>query len=172
MTQVSADYTNIYAKATVAVIENTLGVKMNLVTYEGRTAPSAVTPPKLPIEVGDSVIAIGGLQPVIQAVKHIVTQKQPGTTGEGNNAPVPRPAFATQKSFKVDEILKAYGADNLGVSGRGERIAILIDTIPKMTDLQAFWQKSGLSVTPPIRYNLSMYRALVRLFRLPPEKKR
>ncbi len=103
ITQVSADYTNIYAKATVAVIENTLGVKMNLVTYEGRTAPSAVTPPKLPIEVGDSVIAIGGLQPVIQAVKHIVTQKQPGTTGEGNNVLVLRPAFATRKSFKVDE---------------------------------------------------------------------
>ncbi|MBB5344460.1 S53 family peptidase [Tunturibacter empetritectus] len=147
ITQVSADFTNIYAKASVADIEKTLGVKMVVVTYQGRTEPSAITPPKLPIEVGDSVIAIGGLQPVIQAVKHIVTRKQSGAMGGDDKAPVPRPAFATQPTFKVNEILNAYGAGNLGVSGRGERIAILIDTFPKVTDLQTFWQKGGLPIT-------------------------
>src|SRR5258708_7647490 len=39
------------------------------------------------------------------------------------------------------------GADGLGLTGQNQTIAILIDTFPNDSDLQAFWRASGLGVT-------------------------
>jgi kumamolisin len=44
----------------------------------------------------------------------------------------------------VSEILKAYGADGLPVTGKGQTIAILIDTFPTAADLKAFWKLNKL----------------------------
>jgi kumamolisin len=46
--------------------------------------------------------------------------------------------------YVVPEILKAYGADGLGLSGKGQTIAILIDTVPNDADLRAFWAQNGV----------------------------
>jgi len=48
--------------------------------------------------------------------------------------------------YLVGEILAAYNADHLGVTGAGQTIAILIDTFPEDSDLIAFWTKNGLPV--------------------------
>ncbi len=44
--------------------------------------------------------------------------------------------------YMVPEILKAYGADGLDVTGKGQTIAILIDTFPDDSDLKAFWKRT------------------------------
>jgi kumamolisin len=108
VTQTSADFTNVYAKATVAQIEKSLGVTMATVTYKGKTTPAATTAPKLPRDIGDRVIAIDGLQPFIQAIKHIVPrEKHIGKSEAQENRPVPRPAAVTQATLKPRDILKA-----------------------------------------------------------------
>jgi hypothetical protein len=44
----------------------------------------------------------------------------------------------------VSEVLKAYNADGLPVTGKGQTIAVLIDTVPADTDLQSFWKWNNL----------------------------
>ena len=44
-------------------------------------------------------------------------------------------------------MLKAYNADGLTVTGKGQTIAILIDTFPKDADLKTFWKRNSLPVT-------------------------
>jgi kumamolisin len=46
-----------------------------------------------------------------------------------------------------EELLKAYNADDLPVSGKGQTIAILIDTFPADTDLTTFWAQNGINTT-------------------------
>jgi len=43
----------------------------------------------------------------------------------------------------VPEVLTAYNADGLGVTGKGQTIAILIDTFPADADLTTFWQRNN-----------------------------
>jgi kumamolisin len=47
----------------------------------------------------------------------------------------------------VSEVLRAYNADNLSVTGRGQTVAILIDTFPVDSDLTAFWAKNNVAIT-------------------------
>jgi kumamolisin len=47
----------------------------------------------------------------------------------------------------VHEVLKAYNADGIGVTGKGQTIAILIDTFPADADLTTFWQRNNLPNT-------------------------
>lgn len=57
------------------------------------------------------------------------------TTNTANNPP-----------YLVSEILTAYNADGLQVTGKGQTIAILIDTFPADSDLKTFWQRNNLPV--------------------------
>ncbi len=110
----------VYAKGTVAQIQASLQVHMVTVTANGgKTYHAADTAPSLPLSVATSVLGINHLQPYLQARKHAIVR--PLT----NNAP----------PFKINEILKVYSATNLGVTGAGQKIAILIDTVAKNSDL-------------------------------------
>ena len=145
VTHVSPQGTGIYARATVGQISKSLGVKMVRVTSQGVTCNAAQDAPSMPSEVAGSVRAIVGLQPFVRANKHLRRSAPIGlsdgsvmhTNAAGQFAP----------PFKVPAILKAYDADGLGVTGRGQTIAILIDTFPLDSDLQAFWTANGLPVT-------------------------
>jgi kumamolisin len=149
ITQVSPDHANVYASAKISTIEKNLGVTMETVTYKGITTPAATTAPRLPLDIGNHVIAIGGLQPFIQAVKHSVARDDDAQENAPQKTPsVSRPATATQPRYMVKDILRAYSADGLGVTGSGQVIAILIDTFPAMDDLKTFWQKNALAVNP------------------------
>lgn len=150
ITHTSTDRSSVFAAASVSQIEHSLGVKMSAITYRGKTAPAATTAPKLPHDVGDHVVAIDGLQPFVQAVKHSISRAEytrQSARQRGSVTPRPATAAATP-TYRVADILKAYNADNLGVTGKGQIIAILIDTFPKAADVNAFWQKNKLPIKP------------------------
>lgn len=140
ITSITPDRTSIYAQATVGQIEKSLKVQMVRVTSEGRTYNAARNAPSLPADVGSSVHAIIGLQPFRHAHKF----DRARAPLDGNRASSHLAAnVANTPPYLVSEIRKAYNADNLPVSGAGEKIAILIDTFPEDKDLQAFWSRNS-----------------------------
>jgi kumamolisin len=138
----------IYARAKASQIAKSLEVNMVPVTKNGVTYTSAQNAPSLPVEVANAVRSINGLQPYRQANKHLLK-----FLPEGGNRTAPAaaggvaPNIANAPPYLVSEILHAYNAANLGVTGKGQTIAILIDTFPADTDLTAFWTKNGVPVT-------------------------
>ncbi len=156
ITDTSPDYADVFAEGTVAQIQRSLGVQFAEVTYQGMTTPAAVTPPRLPREIGEHVIAIGGLQPFIQLKPHrLVPSAAPHA--KSSSTPLLRrfaqlaagsgtAAAPGAPPLVVADIARTYGADALGVTGEDQVIAILINTFPAMDDLRAFWAKNGLAV--------------------------
>jgi kumamolisin len=144
------DGASLYARATVGQIEKSLAVKMVRVTREGTTSTAAQNAPSMPADIGAPVQAIIGLQPFRHAHKNFCRSQFTRTARVKTftaSAATPAQNISNSPPYLVSEILKAYRADNLGVSGKGQAIAILIDTLPTDSDLQAFWQANGLSVT-------------------------
>lgn len=145
ITEVSKDGTSIYARATVAQIQDSLGVKMARVTKDGVTYTAAQNAPSLPSNIAGSVHAIGGLQPFRHAHRHNrrVTPVNRNDTGLAAGAPAPN--IANKPPYLVQEILKAYNGDGLPVTGKGQTVAILIDTFPADTDLKLFWKRNSVA---------------------------
>src|ERR1051326_981578 len=168
ITEVSDDGASVYARATAKQIEKSLDV-----TKDGISYTSAQNAPSLPSKVGAGVNAIIGLQPFRRAHKHSrmrvpyhanrasldgaaastkkstaskSTKKKSAKKG-GTGAAGPTTNIANNPPYLVSEILKAYNADGLGVTGKGQTIAILIDTFPSDSDLKKFWQRNNLPVT-------------------------
>lgn len=172
ITQVSGDGTSVYARGSVDKIEKSLAVKMNRVTKDGITYTAAQNAPSLPADVGKGVHAIIGLQPFRQAHKHsrkcipsggnrasldatgVATKKtgakksaaRKGAASQGG-APGPSSNIQNAPPYLVSELLKAYNADALPVTGKGQTIAILIDTFPADSDLKDFWKQNNLPAT-------------------------
>ena len=169
--KVSDDRTSVYAEGTVEQIEKSLAVKMVRVTKDGITYTAAQDAPSLPKSVGNSVSAIVGLQPFRRAHKQFrICVPQSGVpapvrqakraiskTPKGKTSKAAPTTSAVTNGYLVSEILKAYGADGLGVTGKGQTIAILIDTFPTAADLKAFWKlnklKSKISQVTMINVN-------------------
>jgi kumamolisin len=148
--QVSDDRTSVYARASVNQIQQSLGVNMVSVTKDGLTYPAAQNAPSLPAEVGNGVHAIIGLQPFRQAHKQSRRCLPRGgnrMASDGDGAPAPSPNIRNAPPYLVKEVLKAYNADGLSVTGKGQTIAILIDTFPADADLQAFWQRNNVATS-------------------------
>jgi kumamolisin len=162
--KVSADRTSIYAQGTVDQIQKSLGVNMVRVTKDGITYTAARDAPSLPVEVAKSVSAIIGLQPFRHAHKQfricvpqsgvaMAIKRARSKTGKSKKPKKARVkgaaavAAAPQDGYLVSEILKAYDADGLSVTGKSQTIAILIDTFPAVADLKAFWKLNGLKTT-------------------------
>jgi kumamolisin len=103
--QRSSDHTSVYATSSVANIQKTLGVRVAKVTYKGTRHLAAVTPPSLPRNIGDHVIAIEGLQPFVRAVKHVVTREeylsQANKKAPNSLAPPPPKASSTESAAKA-----------------------------------------------------------------------
>jgi kumamolisin len=59
---------------------------------------------------------------------------------------LPAPNIANSPPYLVDEIVRAYNANALGVTGAGQTIAILIDTFPNDNDVVDFWKANGIAV--------------------------
>jgi kumamolisin len=163
--KISADRTSLYAHGTVEQIQKSLNVNMVRVTKDGITYTAAQNAPSLPADVGKNVSAIVGLQPFRRAHKQFrictpqsgvtaplrhtkrAAAKTSKTTGRKAKAAAPAAPAAVQDGYLVSEILKAYNADGLSVTGKGQTIAILIDTFPTPADLKAFWKLNGLNTT-------------------------
>ena len=168
VTHITPNHTGIYARATVAQISKSLEVQMARVTRDGITYNAARNAPSLPSDVGDGVHAIVGLQPF----RHAYKNSRMRTPSNGNRAslgseneekptppktrsfattravaPAPTPNIANAPPYLVQEILKAYNGESLGLTGAGQTIAILIDTFPADADLKKFWKVNGLPET-------------------------
>lgn len=141
----SQDGTSVYANGTVGEIEKSLAVSMVNVTKNGITYIAAQNVPSLPTDVGAPVHAIIGLQPFRHAQKHRarILKSNNRATLDRNGGPVPN--VANSAPYLVSEILKAYNADGIGRTGKGQTIAILIDTFPNDDDLLAFWAANGIT---------------------------
>jgi kumamolisin len=144
---VSPDGTSVYAKASVDQIEKSLGVRMIRVTKDGFTYTATQNAPSLPADVGAGVHAVIGLQPFRQAhknsrkcVPHHVNRTPAAASSRSKKTQSTPP-------YLVSEILKAYNADGLSLTGKGQTIAILIDTHPLQDDLKTFWAENGLSTS-------------------------
>jgi kumamolisin len=169
----SKDGASIYARGTVDQIEKSLAVTMTRVTKDGITYNAAQNAPSLPNSVGNSVHAIIGLQPFRRAHKNsrmcipshgnraslngTSVAKTKGAKDSSTKKPGAAKVAATgidgfvtnianNPPYLVSEILKAYNADGLTVTGKGQTIAILIDTFPADSDLKKFWQRNNLPV--------------------------
>lgn len=138
--------TGVYAKATVGQIEQSLGVHMVRVTKQGITYTAAQNAPSLPISVGAPVHAIIGLQPFRHAHKHMARKLVHGNRVTLDRHGLPSPNVANSPPYLVAEILHAYNANALGVTGAGQTIAILIDTFPNDHDITEFWKANGIAV--------------------------
>src|SRR6516164_11169191 len=125
ITEVTPDRATIYASAPASQVEASLGVHMVRVTREGQTYTAASDVPSLPEDVAGTVVHIGGLQPYRHARKHLRSHVQVGPQAAGA-----QPAIANAPPYLVPEILKAYDGAGLGLTGQGQEIAILIDTVP------------------------------------------
>ena len=155
VTGVSHDGTSVYARASVEQIEKSLAVDMVRVTKDGVAYTAAKNAPSLPSDVATGVHAIIGLQPFRQARKQSrMCMPHNGNRASLTGAPsrgrgpataaAPATVIDNAPPYIVPEILKAYGADGLSVTGKGQTIAILIDTFPADADVKAFWANNGL----------------------------
>ena len=131
----------IFAEGTAAQVQQAMQMSFESVEAEGKTYISAATAPSLPAVIATSVLGVNGLQPHIRphVHSHIVpmkTQKESGVSARGvGHTPPYIPA----------DILQAYNATGLTVSGAGQTIAIVIDTPPLTSDLTAFWAATGVN---------------------------
>ena len=147
--EVSKDRTGVYAQATAEQIENALQVSMLRVTKAGLTYTAAQNAPSLPADIGAPIQAIIGLQPFRHAHKHsrMRAPHNSNRAGLGQTEGIaPSPNVENAPPYLVSEILKAYNADGLAVTGNGQTIAILIDTFPSDADLTVFWTRNGLPI--------------------------
>lgn len=120
----------VYARGTLAQVQQSLQVHMVTVTANGGINYSAVdTAPSLPLSIATPVLGINHLQPFHQRRKLGVRQ----------------PLTANAPPFKVSEILTAYNGAGMGVTGANQKIAILIDTPAKNSDLTAFWTANSIA---------------------------
>ena len=168
VTGVSSDNTSVYATASVTQIEKTLQVKMVSVTKDGLSYTAAQNAPSLPTDVAASVRAIIGLQPFRHAHKHFRlcpptrdnrldlsshikarSQSAAGKTAarKAKSVTAPAPNVSNAPPYLVSEIKTAYGAAGVPFDGKGQTIAILIDTVPSDVDLKLFWKRNGLPTT-------------------------
>jgi len=146
ITEESPDGSGVYAKATVGQIEQSLAVNMVSVTKNGITYTAAQNAPSLPMTVGAPVQAIIGLQPFRHAHKHRARTLMRHNRSAVDQNGLPVPNVANSPPYLVSEILKAYNANALPVTGKGQTIAILIDTFPNDSDVTAFWTANGIAI--------------------------
>ena len=120
----------VYAQGKLPQVRKSFQVHLVSVTANGgRAYHAADTEPSLPQSIAGPVLGINHLQPYHQRRKHVIAHSLT------NNAP----------PYTVNQILTAYNATNLGVTGAGQKIAILIDTVPTISDVTTFWTNNGVA---------------------------
>lgn len=129
----SSDRSGIYVRGRVSDVAECLGVTFVRVIRDGQSYLAARNAPSIPSELGDTVRAIVGLQPH----RHLEKPRIVRVVGPD--------ASTTGSGYTVAQIAHAYGADQTGLTGSGQIIAILIDTLPKNADVEQFWKLNGIT---------------------------
>ena len=144
ITKTDPNHLGVFVSGTVGQVQQALQVNFGRVTVANRTYSSALTAPSVPDVIEPLIIGINGLQPHIQA--HPNSHRVPVQSARVASRPIPlSPDMANHPPYLVSEILKAYGANGLTVTGSGQKIAIVIDGFPNDTDLTSFWALNGVS---------------------------
>jgi kumamolisin len=147
ITKTDPNHLGVFVAGTVRQVQQALQVNFGRVLVANNVYVSAVTAPSVPASLAPLMVGVNGLQPHIKAHKH--TQRVPvqstRITLTAGGLASPSPQTANRPPFLVDEILKAYNANGLPLSGSGEKIAIVIDTFPNDSDLTSFWAINGLN---------------------------
>ena len=147
-----ASHTIVTATGSTVQIQQAFQTRFARVKFRGEEFTAAVATPSLPADIEAQVHAIHGLQPYLHPHKNIIRRQ-------------PQAALATpvQPPFMVNDITAAYGI-SASLTGAGQTIAIVIDTVPNDSDLTKFWtannigqsinnivvvNTTGQSVTPP-----------------------
>jgi kumamolisin len=126
----------VFARGKISQVAGALNVRFARVSFRGSEYTSAVSAPSVPAALAPVLLGINGLQPHIQMQKHIV-KKQAVANGVNGSAP-----------YFPGQLATAYNAAGLyasNVTGSGQAIAIVIDTWPSTSDLQAFWQNTNVN---------------------------
>jgi kumamolisin len=139
----------IYAQAPASQVAKSLGVDMVRVTRDGFTQNAARNAPSLPSDIAKNVRAIGGLQPFLRAHRHNrkcipKASNRVSLRADVHGMRAVSTAERNAPPYLIGEVLKAYNADGLNVTGTGQTVAILIDTFPEDSDLTAFWTVNKL----------------------------
>ena len=106
------------------------GAKFARVIDRGAEYTAAVSAPGLPAALAALVSNIHGLQPFLQPHKFAASPEDVGSV----NPP-----------YLVNQIRGAYGAESNDLTGAGQQIAIVIDTVPRDSDLTTFWNDNGVA---------------------------
>lgn len=119
-------------KGTLRQVSRAFAVSFVQVLVEGKAFNATQSAPTIPDVFQRFVVGLNGLQPFLKAVPQ--------------NARL-QPQSPTQPfipPYSVNDILRAYNATSLGLNGTNQKIAILIDTVPLNSDLQAFWSANAV----------------------------
>jgi kumamolisin len=138
----------IYAKASIALIEKSLKVRMVRVRSGGVTYDAAKTPPSMPADVGKNVLSIGGLQPFLSAEPQSILAPIEGFPPIGLQARAIVAPVVEKPPYLVSDLLRVYDANGVNLGGDGEKIAILIDTGPDVNDFNLFRARNNLPSFP------------------------
>jgi kumamolisin len=125
ITQTDPNRLCVFAKGTLAQIQQSLQTEIVRVSVKGRKYHAARTQPSLPDSIATPLLGVNGLQPFLKMTKNSPT------------SPYAVP-------YSPHDILTAYNGTNLGVTGSGQKIAILIDTFPTNSDVTAFWANNNI----------------------------
>ena len=120
----------VIATGTVAQVEKAFEAHFARVKYREEEYTSSTVAPSVPTEIEARVGAIHGLQPHLHPRKSVLVT--PAATSDG------------QLPYLVGDILNAYDVPAANLTGAGQTIGIIIDTLPTPTDLTAFWTANGV----------------------------
>jgi len=125
---------SVFAHGSIAQVESAFGTRFGRVKFDGNESSSALIPPSLPAILAERVLGVNGLQPHLRPKPHSKVNLGQAEKLIDNAPP-----------YTVPEILLAYNATGLGVTGAGQTIGIVIDTFPLSSDLVQFWQANGVA---------------------------
>jgi len=134
ITRQSPNHLAIFASGKVSQVGQAMQVTFARVMLAGKEYTSAVTAPRLSTSLSAAVVGINGLQPHIQAHKHLIVKPNSST---GTNPP-----FLPSQIAKADNATSLYSSN---ITGAGQTIAIVIDAFPAKSDLTSFWTSYGVN---------------------------
>jgi hypothetical protein len=135
VTRTDNNHIAVFAQGPVSAVAQAFQVTFaRVAAVDGAEYTSAITAPALPVELSSSVLGIHGLQPHIR--RHPLSTPRTGQ---------PRLQAEYTAMYLPAQVAKAYDANNLGVNGSGQTIAIYALAYPQNSDLTSFWNLAGVA---------------------------
>lgn len=137
--------------APAATIARVFGVRLATVRAEGETLTEALSEPALPDDIAARLVGINGLQPRLRA-HHLLRFAPQAMTASATAA-----TTATTPPFLPKALRTAYRVPAAAQGGSLTTTAILIDTLPQISDLVSYW---GITKTPQSISNVTLIQAV------------